>query len=302
MEIKWLEDFLSLAATRSFSRAAELRNVTQPAFSRRIRSLEIWMGSALLDRSRYPVGLTEEGRAFLETAEEIVRQLYQARANLQGRASDQLPPASFALTALHSLSMTFLPSWLTALRERLGPVGSRLLAENHALCVQALAEGGYDFFLTYNNVNIPVPLDPRRFPFVTVGFDHLVAVARSDRLAAWQEESEALPLLQYSRGSFLGLLTSVAQGQAGAPKTQVVHVNENSMADVMRSMALEGHGVAWLPQMMVAEDIRAERLTIVAPAMPMEIRLYRNLERSRGVVEKVWQTACDLAQGYAETA
>ena len=39
MDHKWLEDFLALARERSFSRAAELRHVTQPQFSRRIRAL-----------------------------------------------------------------------------------------------------------------------------------------------------------------------------------------------------------------------------------------------------------------------
>jgi len=42
METKWLEDFVSLAETRSFSRSAQLRHVTQPAFSRRIQALEAW--------------------------------------------------------------------------------------------------------------------------------------------------------------------------------------------------------------------------------------------------------------------
>ena len=41
METKWLEDFVSLAETRSFSRSAQLRRVTQPAFSRRIQAL-VW--------------------------------------------------------------------------------------------------------------------------------------------------------------------------------------------------------------------------------------------------------------------
>ena len=52
MESKWLEDFVSLAETGSFSRSAALRHVTQPAFSRRIRSLEAWLGADLIDRSR----------------------------------------------------------------------------------------------------------------------------------------------------------------------------------------------------------------------------------------------------------
>jgi DNA-binding transcriptional LysR family regulator len=47
METKWLEDFVSLADTRSFSRSAQLRHVTQPAFSRRIQSLEMVQGLQL---------------------------------------------------------------------------------------------------------------------------------------------------------------------------------------------------------------------------------------------------------------
>ncbi|MEI8632051.1 LysR family transcriptional regulator [Vibrio sp. PP-XX7] len=40
IETKWLQDFLTLAELKNFSHAAEARNVTQPAFSRRIKSLE----------------------------------------------------------------------------------------------------------------------------------------------------------------------------------------------------------------------------------------------------------------------
>ncbi|WP_308723805.1 LysR family transcriptional regulator, partial [Metapseudomonas otitidis] len=47
LETKWLEDFVALANTRSFSQAAERRFVTQPAFSRRIRSLEAALGLTL---------------------------------------------------------------------------------------------------------------------------------------------------------------------------------------------------------------------------------------------------------------
>jgi len=37
-----------LAERRNFSRAAEARHVTQPAFSRRIRALEDWVGTPLV--------------------------------------------------------------------------------------------------------------------------------------------------------------------------------------------------------------------------------------------------------------
>ncbi|XQZ47445.1 LysR family transcriptional regulator (plasmid) [Paracoccus yeei] len=144
-----------MATTRSFSRSAEARNVTQSAFSRRIRSPELWFGAELLDHSTYPVSLTGDGRAFRESAEEIVPLSYQSRASLGGR-TDALLPASIALTALHTLAFTFVPCWLSRLRESRGDLGSRILPENYALCVQALVEGGYDFLLTFHHPSVPV--------------------------------------------------------------------------------------------------------------------------------------------------
>ena len=66
MHIKWLEDFITLAQTRSFSRAAELRHVTHPAFGRRIRALEAWAGTPLVERGGSPVRPTPAGETFLE--------------------------------------------------------------------------------------------------------------------------------------------------------------------------------------------------------------------------------------------
>ena len=64
MDMKWVEDFLCLADTRSFSRSASERHSSQPAFSRRIRSLETWLGTTLVDRSCNPPTLTPAGHVF----------------------------------------------------------------------------------------------------------------------------------------------------------------------------------------------------------------------------------------------
>ncbi|MDH4062660.1 MAG: LysR family transcriptional regulator, partial [Aquincola sp.] len=75
MDTKWLEDFVSLAGTRSFSRSAQLRHVTQPAFSRRIQALEAWAGVDLVDRSIFPMRLTAAGETFLAQAQEMLASL-----------------------------------------------------------------------------------------------------------------------------------------------------------------------------------------------------------------------------------
>ena len=55
IETKWLYDFLTLEACRHFSQAAEERNISQPAFSRRIKALESAVGVLLFDRTTSPL-------------------------------------------------------------------------------------------------------------------------------------------------------------------------------------------------------------------------------------------------------
>jgi DNA-binding transcriptional LysR family regulator len=84
MEIKWVQDFLCLARNGSFSRAAEERHISQSGLSRRIRALEAWLGVELIDRSVNPACLTEAGIFFRDHAEEVLHQLLDARAVMQG--------------------------------------------------------------------------------------------------------------------------------------------------------------------------------------------------------------------------
>ncbi|MBP6536474.1 MAG: LysR family transcriptional regulator, partial [Xylophilus sp.] len=89
MQLKWLEDFIVLAQERSFTRAAELRHVTHPAFGRRIRALEAWAGTPLVERGGGPVTLTPAGQSFLDTAGQMVRNLTQSHEELQSLAGRQ---------------------------------------------------------------------------------------------------------------------------------------------------------------------------------------------------------------------
>lgn len=54
MTLSGFEDFLTLTGSGTFSKAAQQRNVTQPAFSRRIQMLENWLGVQLIDRKAAP--------------------------------------------------------------------------------------------------------------------------------------------------------------------------------------------------------------------------------------------------------
>ncbi len=141
MELKWLEDFFAFARFNSFSRAADSRNVTQSGFSRRIRSLEEWMGTELVDRSKYPAALTPAGKIVAESVPEIIGNLYSLRAAI--RDQHRMPGNSVRIAAGHTLSSNFLPSWLTGLTARFGPdVCARIVASNVHDSVQSLVNGG----------------------------------------------------------------------------------------------------------------------------------------------------------------
>jgi hypothetical protein len=106
MDLDWLKDFLVLAERRNFSRAADARNVTQPAFSRRIRALEDWIGTPLFVRGAQGATLTPSGVHFRPIAEEMMGVLHRGRRETKAIGERE---ASLSIAATHALSFTFFP-------------------------------------------------------------------------------------------------------------------------------------------------------------------------------------------------
>ena len=293
MEIKWLEDFLSLAKTGSFSQSAIARNVTQSTFSRRIKALEIWLGVALVDRSTYPTKLTDAGLAFKGTAEGLLRELYQTRDALRrtsGRLQEQV-----SFSAMHTLSLNFFPKWLLSLEESIGPLNARLIADNIHNCVELLIDGSCEFLLCFAHDATPVLIDEKRFTFASLGSDKLIPVSgvdkkRQPRFTLPGKRSSPAPYLAYSSESLLGRAVEQRM-QSTSPRCHLAPCYENSMAEALRAMAVQGHGLAWLPQMAIRGDLRGGRLARAGDErwdIPMEIRLYRGIGIGTPQVEAIW--------------
>ncbi len=157
LESKWLEDFSALAATRSFSQAAERRFVTQPAFSRRIRSLEAALGLTLVNRSRTPIELTAAGQLFLVTARTVVEQLGEVLRHLHHLEGGQGEVMQVA--AAHSLALGFFPRWIAQLRNEGLNIATRLVATNVGDAVHALREGGCDLMLAFYDPDAAMQMD-----------------------------------------------------------------------------------------------------------------------------------------------
>src|SRR5690606_8829473 len=112
-DLKLLEDLIALAQTGSFVRAAELRHVTHPAFGRRIRALEAWAGTPLVQRQRAPVILTPQGEALLKAATQVVERMEQVRHRIRGAGAAGEPVLRIA--SGRSLARSLVVDWIARL-------------------------------------------------------------------------------------------------------------------------------------------------------------------------------------------
>ncbi len=303
MDTKWLEDFVSLAETRSFSRSAQLRHVTQPAFSRRIQALEAWAGVDLVDRSSYPTRLTAAGETFLAQALEILDAL-QATRNLMGsHQSAGQDMVEFAVP--HTLAFTFFPHWLMDVKTRLragpGELKTRLTASNVHDAVLRLTEGGCDLLIAYHHPSQPLQLSADRYESLSLGHESLAPYAKAGddgqplfRLPG--RPRDPVPFLSYASGAYMARLVELILKQAREP-LHLEAIYETDMAEGLKAMALEGHGVAFLPFSSVHNELRAGRLAAVAQPVPLELTMEVRIFRERAAparhvkpgVEALWE-------------
>lgn len=304
MELKWLEDFVTLADTSSFSRSAELRNVTQPAFSRRIKQLEVWLGSPLINRGTMPAELTPAGRNFLPFARDTIRAIYATQEALRPTSSSGM--TRFA--ALHTLTVTFVPSWLQLLEREIPDIRISLIPDRGGIeaNLATLVDGEADFFLTYANERVPFHLDREHFDYLLVGNDRLLPVVApqvrlqrnhwvsGEGILDWAvRKNTPLPYLSYGFSSFFG----VALSRLFAERPQFVRtrVHENAISAGLKTMALTGAGLCWLPRSLIQAELDSGLLVRASSSqdweMELEVRLYRHLKSTSKLVKKVWESA-----------
>lgn len=309
MEIKWLEDFVTLADTSSFSRAAELRNVTQPAFSRRIKQLEGWLGATLISRATMPAELTPAGRNFLPVAEEAIRTFYAAREALRPPHE----PGLIRFAALHTLTVTFFPRWLKGLEKAGGLFSTSLIPDRGGIeaNLDALVDDEADFFLTYAHPEVPFHLDRGKFQSLTVAHDRLVPLVAAEVEIAGSTQAGrnlldravaqprlAIPYLSYGFNSFFGV--ALARLLLRRPPFRRRTTHEATISAGLMNLALTGAGVCWLPESLAREQVEAGRLVPASADdgwnLDLEIRLYRHAGSRNRKVEDLWRTARQMLE------
>ena len=298
MNLTWLEDFLALAASGNFSRAAEERASSQPAFSRRIRGLEEWIGVELFDRSSQPATLTEAGEWFRGVAQDLLARV--ARLPGDARRITDADAQTLRIASTHALSFTFLPQWLRRL-EADAPLGQvQLMSDVLARCEALMLQGKVQFVLAHAHPDARGALDTGACRSAGVGDDRLLPVSAPDGDGQPRHALSAgrSAVLHYTEESGLGrILRAVLGPRLDLASPRVVFTAH--AASVLRTMALDGRGLAWLPATLIHDDLATGRLVPAAPEdwnVALQIRLYREREPLGRTAEAFWRAAAGDAR------
>lgn len=260
MDLNWLGDFECLARTLNFTRAANERNITQSAFSRRIKALENWVGAPLINRAHYPVQLTDAGSQFLPVALAAVSQLTEQRQVI--RDADRGGRRFLRFSALHTISVNFLALRIDKLQEEIPDLHTRVVSDSLSTCCELLVEGAVDIMLCYYHKSVSPRIDEAAFERKYLLTDVLIPVAAATQARAqnWTLEDTSgprIPYLAYEPSTFLGMVVdNTLEGKV--LNAEMIYVD--GLVETIKRRVLKGSGFAWMPQTAVAEELAEGRL------------------------------------------
>ncbi|MGY6269464.1 LysR substrate-binding domain-containing protein [Achromobacter denitrificans] len=296
MDIKWLEDFVALSKSRNLFQAAEARNVTHPAFGRRIKALEDWAGVPLVERGHQVSTLNAAGRSMLAAAVDVLDILRETRESLQKPELERARKISIA--SGKTLAHSVLPALMASVQRGMQPFQLKVVTTTLNYGVDMLADGEVDFLLCHAHEPLYARIDNASYRCRRVGADRLVAVSaplapggRHPRHGVPKLSSDpAVPFLAYADSMSLGrILADRLRGLCVPASLQTMY--ESDLADALHAMARQGFGLAWLPHTLVEADLRSGALVRADSArndIHMEIRLYQSMDNAKPLARQVW--------------
>ena len=146
MNINQLETLLTISKTMSFRKAGELLNLTQPAVSAQIKSLEDEFKTVLIDRNQ-PVTLTDRGQVFLDHAEKILAIVEELKQKLSDLS--QTPQGHIVLGTTSSIAIQILPRVLSYFQDQFPMIKTTIHSMPSSLVMASVENGSVDIGITY---------------------------------------------------------------------------------------------------------------------------------------------------------
>ncbi|MGE8049174.1 LysR family transcriptional regulator [Pseudomonas monteilii] len=288
MQINIFLDFLALCDARSFTRAAELRHVSQAAFSRRIQALETWANATLIERGSSPVRLTAAGEKLRLSALDISGKIARTRDDLSGS-----PHAEHVrIGTSNLLAGLILPDlWETWSEGR--TLSARLEIGDVYDLVTELAAGSIDLLMVFQCPLIPLNLNLRQYESKVIMKDTLAPTASQKLIEHgnlnWPgTEKHPVPLMMWPQRNYFGHLVERILQSA---HTQVIgkRVLESGASEVLRAMTARGYCVSWLPEISIRRaNLNCATIGSKEWTLPLEVTIFRDRDNTSNTLDRLW--------------
>ncbi len=281
MDMHWLDDVLVLLEEGNMTRAAMRRNVTQPAFSRRIRSFEDWLGVKVLDRGKNRIDISPA----LAGNEEEIRALVARIADLRGKiAHFDAKSTTVSIAAQHAPVFSTFPDMALRAKRRFPGLKFQLHAGNLDECLTMFLRGDASMLLCYEAENASaMPFGPT-ISRALWGLDYLVPVVGGAlRYSVKDDNTIAMdtPAVVYPDNSYFGEVLNAGGKTFGTRRFSETYVCETPFSSGMRELVLKGLGVGWLPFSMAYREIESGQLISLANhfgRVKLEVAIYADCE------------------------
>ncbi|MDZ4032434.1 LysR family transcriptional regulator [Kluyvera ascorbata] len=280
LNLGYLATFRLVAQRGSFSAAADVLGISQPAVSLQVRQLEQFLQTRLIERTGRGVKATAAGMALLlhgERIEQAVNEAVQSVNDCSQNVSGTVSLGTGATACIH-----LLPPLLQQLRERYPMLVVGVTTGNTQDIARAVEENRLDMGL------VTLPASGRGLDITAVLREEFVFISASVQAELSPEALQNLPLIAFEAGSGTRTLIDGWFQQAGLKVTPVMQLGS---IEAIKRMVAAGLGYSIIPRMAVARRYDSEGLHVqsLSPLLyrQLGVVLRQDKIRSKGITEVI---------------
>jgi DNA-binding transcriptional LysR family regulator len=252
MEIRQLQQFVTLAETLSFRAAAERLHISQPPLSVSIRKLEQEIGAPLFERTTHAVNLTKAGESVLELARHIL--FNAAELPKLARLTNFGLEGELKIGFVGSAKYSLLQRILIPFKQRYPGVSFRFHEDSNHGILRALEKNDINIGIIRTPLSVPSHLSYE----IAEYHEFLVALPTAHPLAARDtlslDDLRHEPIINYTASAVPGLHALVSRLFEDAGITPNL-TQEAVQVETVVFLVSIGMGIALVPSCVAAQPI-----------------------------------------------
>lgn len=231
----------------------------------------------------------------MPVAQQLLKLAAQSRDDVRQRRVDEKEKIRFA--TMSTLAQFFMPSWLKELQPFIvsGQFEVRTDFGSFNDYLNALKENVVDLFVCYEDPVVGFLGDPKVIASAKLGEDRLIPVTVPDEkgVPRWWLPGKPQGPIPYLHTAATPALWPIKQHiEKKYADLSFNLVYESSIATALKEMAIQGYGVAWVPNAIVSGDLANGRLLRAADPcddITVDIKIYRCSQNTDAKIDRFWK-------------